>query len=115
LRLWTGSTGIPSDLLRWWSLEFHSRFLHRVLVQGGGCIAGFGFGSSDVSGKGLIWLRSSLGRLWIELVDIHVWSLVFYIFLCGLGLVGRILRDSRTVMGWVEGLHFEGGIWYWNL
>lgn len=90
-------------------------FLHRVLVQGGGCIADFGFGSSDVSGgKGLIWLRSSSGRLWSELVDIHVWSLVFCIFLCGLGLVGRTLRDSGTVMGWVEGLHSEGGIWEWN-
>ena len=91
-----------------WSsaLDFCTEFWFKEV----GVLLGFGFGSSEVSGMGLIWLRSSLGRLWSELVDIHVWSLVFYICLCGMGLVGCTLRDSGTVMGWVEALHSEGGI-----
>ena len=57
-------------------------------------LLGFGCGSSEVSGLGLIWLRSSSGRLWSELVDTHVWISVFYICLCMMSLVGCTLRDS---------------------
>jgi len=91
-------------LLSIFCTEFRSKEVGVLLALGLGRV------TRVSGGKGLIWLRSSSGRLWSELVDIHVWSLEFYIFL----LVGRTLRDSGTVMGWVEGLHSEGGIWEWN-